>query len=210
MKLLFSLLGLMVLVVSCESQTKSNTNAIRQVGGPCEGCEALFEYGDKQLKTIDTLPGFDSNSPKLEITGTVFKNDGKTPASDVIIYIYHTGRNGHYETTNKAQGWARRHGKYRGWIKTQKDGKYAFYTFRPAAYPGFTDPEHIHITLKEPDTNPYYIDEFVFIDDSLLTETYKLKLNNRAGSGIVKPELHNGILTVKRNIYLGLNIPQYR
>jgi len=28
------------------------------VGGPCEGCEAVFEYGHKKLFSIDTFPSF--------------------------------------------------------------------------------------------------------------------------------------------------------
>jgi protocatechuate 3,4-dioxygenase, beta subunit len=200
------LLGLWV-CTSCNAQTKKVTTKL--VGGGCEGCEAIYEYADKELTPIDTLPKFQSNEPKLKITGTVFKKDGKTPAENVIVYIYHTNRKGIYETKGSETGWAKRHGFVRGWVKTGNDGKYTFYTFRPAAYPNGSEPEHIHITVKEPDKNEYYLDDYLFDDDTLLTQIKRNKLNNRGGSGIMKPIKENGILFSERNIILGKNIPNY-
>jgi len=205
----FQLCFLFVLWIctSCNAQTKKTTT--RLVGGGCEGCEAIYEYGDKKLAPIDTLPGFQHNEPQLKITGTVFKKDGKTPAENVIIYIYHTNRQGIYETKGSETGWAKRHGFIRGWVKTGKDGKYTIYTFRPAAYPDGIEAEHIHITVKESDKNEYYLDDYLIDDDPLLTQNKRNKLNNRGGSGIVKPIQKNGMLTIERNIILGKNIPNY-
>lgn len=190
-------------VASCQNQNKKN------VGGPCEGCEAIFEYKNKRLIPVDTLPGFQQNEPKLKITGTIFKKNGKTPAENVIIYIYHTNRKGIYPTKGNETGWAKRHGLIRGWAKTRKDGHYTFLTFRPAAYPDGSEAEHIHITIKEPGMNEYYLDEYLFDDDPSLTQSKRNKLTNRGGSGIVKSYMIDGILTVKRNIILGKNIPNY-
>lgn len=200
-------LSVLWICTSCNAQTKNTT--AKFVGGGCEGCEAIYEYGDKKLTPIDTLPGFQNNNPKLKITGTVFKNDGKTPAENVIIYIYHTNRQGIYETRGDETGWAKRHGCIRGWIKTGKDGKYTFLTFRPVAYPDGSEPEHIHITVKETDKNEYYLDDYLFEDDPLLTQSTKSKLNNRGGSGIMIPIEKNGIINIERNIILGKNIPDY-
>ncbi len=195
--------------ISCQSQTKNNQSK-KRVGGSCQGCEAIFEYGNKTLNPIDTLPGFKSNQPKLKITGTVFEKDGKTPAKDVILYIYHTNRKGIYETKGDEKNWAKKHGYIRGWIKTNKDGKYTFYTFRPASYPNTTIQQHIHITVKEPTINEYYIDDFVFEDDPFLTDTEKQRKPKRGGSGIVQPELRDNIYYIERDIILGLNIPDYQ
>ncbi|MEP0265589.1 intradiol ring-cleavage dioxygenase [Dokdonia sp.] len=198
-------------VISCHGQ---NTNQI--VGGPCQGCEALFEYGSKKLTTVDTLPDF-ANLPageagaklKLKLTGTVFKKDGKTPAKNVILYIYHTNRQGIYAAKSNAKGWAKRHGYLRGWVKTDETGRYTFYTFRPGAYPNRAESEHIHLTVKEPSKNEYYMDSFAFDDDPLLTIEKRKRLEKRGGSGIVKPTLENGIITCKRDIILGAHIPNY-
>lgn len=195
-------------IISCQSQAK-NPNLNKIVGGPCEGCEAIYEYGDMQLNSTDTLPSFKENEPKIKITGTVYEKDRETPSKNVIIYIYHTNRQGNYETKGDEKGWAKRHGYIRGWIKTGNNGEYAFYTFRPASYPNRLEPEHIHITVKEPTKNEYYIDAYVFDDDPLLTVDKRNRLKKRGGSGIVNPKFENGIFAIKRDIFLGLNIPNY-
>lgn len=181
----------------------------QKVGGPCEGCEAVLEYGDKQLSAVDTLPNFEHTEPQLKITGTVYHKGGKMPAEGVILYIYHTNRKGIYETKGDETGMARRHGYIRGWIETGSDGNYTFYTFRPAAYPNGSEPEHIHILVKEPTKNEYYIDNYVFDDDPMLTQQERENLKNRGGSGIVHPQVSKGMLAIKRDIILGLNIPNY-
>ena len=207
MKEYVCILLIFVGLTSCQSQKVSDQNKI--VGGPCEGCEAVFEYGEKKLSSNDTLPGFEKTDPKLKITGVVYKKDGKTPAKDVILYIYHTNREGLYEAKGNEKGWGKRHGMYRGWIKTDANGVYTFYTFRPAAYPNGRESEHIHITVKEPKRNEYFIDAFVFDDDPLLTPSKRKQMNNRGGSGIVSLKMENGLLVVNRDIVLGMNIPNY-
>jgi len=207
MKIKFYAFIILLGVLACHSQKKEKAIII---GGPCEGCEALHEYGNKMLTSTDTLPKFAQNEPKIKITGTVYQIDGKTPAENVIIYIYQTNRKGIYERKGNEKGWARRHGYIRGWVRTGKDGRYTFYTFRPASYPDRRDPEHIHVTVKEPDKNEYYLDDFVFDDDPLLIKSERIKLRNRGGSGISLPVLKNGINTIERDIILGLNIPNYQ
>lgn len=194
----------------CWWQVSVAQSQAKLVGGPCEGCEAVFEYGARTLNATDTLPGFDANEPKLLISGTIFQQDGKTPASDVIVYIYHTNRQGIYETKGNEKGWARRHGIYRGWLKTGADGRYQFYAFRPAAYPNGREPEHIHLTVKEPNKNEYYIDSIVFEDDPLLTKEERENMKDRGGSGIVHLKKHGYLYQGQRNIILGQNIPNYK
>lgn len=198
----------LLIINSCQSQTKK-TKTNKLVGGQCEGCEAIFEYGNKKLSFTDTLPKFLESEPKLKITGTVYKKDGKTPAENIILYIYHTNQKGIYETKENEQGWAKRHGFIRGWIKTSKEGKYEFYTFKPAPYPNGRAPNHIHIIVKEPNKNEYYIDDFMFKKDTLLTQQEKNRLRQRGGSGIITIEKQNDLIIMKRDIILGLNIPNY-
>ncbi len=209
MKRYLTILLLLLFTTSCKGQSNSETERI--VGGPCEDCEAAFDYKTLGInpKTLDTLPGFIENEPKIKISGTVFQRDGKTPAENIILYIYHVDRNGLYQPSDNPEGWERRHGQYRGWLKTDADGKYSFYTFRPASYPGTSEPEHIHIYIKEPHTIPYYIDSYLFESDPLLTEEEKESENNRGGSGIIQLEMKGGIWTAERDIILGLNIPDY-
>ncbi|RIA09727.1 protocatechuate 3,4-dioxygenase beta subunit [Flavobacteriaceae bacterium MAR_2010_72] len=209
MKRYIGLLLLTLIATSCKGQV--NTESERNVGGPCEDCEATLDYKllDITPKSTVTLPGFSKNEPKIKITGTVLKKDGKTPAENVLLYVYHVDRNGIYQPGEKPIGWEKRHGQYRGWLKTGKDGKFTFHTFRPAPYPEAQEPEHIHIYVKEPNTIPYYIDSYLFESDPTLTEEVKQSEKNRGGSGIVRLEKDNGIWTANRDIILGLNIPDY-
>ncbi len=55
---------------------------------------------------------------------------------------------------------------------------------KPAAYPGRTDPAHIHITIKEPDKSEYYIDDFLFDDDPLLIEHERVAFVNVVEVGL--------------------------
>ncbi|MDD1442058.1 hypothetical protein MEO93_17180 [Dolichospermum sp. ST_sed3] len=183
----------------------------QRVGGSCEGCEAVFEYGSKKLAAMDTLPDFNEVGPKLEISGTIYQKDGKTPAKDVILYIYHTDQNGVYPQKGNETGWAKRHGYLRGWIKTNADGKYKFYTLRPASYPNSRAPQHIHPVIKEPNRNEYYIDEYLFTDDPFLDEKEKANQQKRGGSGIIAlTKKQDGTWVAKRDIILGFNIPNYK
>ena len=129
--------------------TSQNQNSPQLVGGPCEGCEAIFEYGDRKLTSVDTLPDFSLSELKIKITGTIFQNDHITPANDVILYIYHTNQQGIYATEGGEKGWAEQHGYIRGWVKTDSNGKYIFYTLRPGIYPNISSPAHIHLTILE-------------------------------------------------------------
>lgn len=181
----------------------------KKVGGPCQGCEAALDYGDKKLSSVDTLPGFDEHNQKMKIQGTVFEKDGKTPAKNVIIYIYQTNQKGVYEKKGDETGFASYHGIYRGWVKTNEVGEYAFYTFKPGAYPSRSEPAHVHFTIKEPGINEYYIDAIQFDDDPLLEKRDREKKNPRGGNGIISLVKRDGLLIADRDITLGLNIPNY-
>ena len=97
------------------SQNKS-ANAKQLVGGGCEGCEAIYEQAPSfdQLNSVDTLPDFNEPGPKIEVSGIVYQRDQKTPAKDVVIYIYHTDQGGRYTAKAGQTGWAKRNGYIRG------------------------------------------------------------------------------------------------
>ena len=180
------------------------------VGGPCEGCEAIHEspIPFDQLPRSVTLPDFSDKGPRIEVSGIVYQRDGMTPASDVVLYVYHTNREGVYPTKGNEQGWAKRHGYIRGWVKTDKNGYYQFRTLRPAAYPDRGAAEHIHITVKEPDKNEYYLDDYLFADDPLLPKVLNEK--PRGGNGVVTlVDSEDGVQHATRHIFLGLNVPDY-
>ncbi|MCG2617826.1 hypothetical protein LZZ85_26230 [Terrimonas sp. NA20] len=205
---LFSVLFLLVTLAGCTQQTAPKE---QKVGGPCEGCEAIFESPQPfdSLKEMVWLSDWDQHHPRrLAVNGVVFDAEGK-PAGGVIIYIYHTDTTGSYPKKGNEQGWARRHGHLRGWMKTNEKGEYKFFTLRPGSYPGTNTPAHIHATIKEPGKTAYWIDDFVFDDDPFLTAEERKKCTDRGGTSILKTKIGGSMVKRERNIYLGKNIPNY-
>jgi len=215
-----SILSRFVVLIAMQLQACSQPNAANPalamrypetIGGPCENCEAIYEspLPFKELPSIDTLPDFYEAGPKLHISGTVYQPDGRTPARDVVLYVYHTDQRGLYPHTSKSKGFAKIHGDLRGWVKTGADGRYAFFTLVPASYPNSNNPKHLHPIIMEADKGFYWIDEFVFGDDPLLPAAEKNRTAPRGGDGVLHPVFKEGMLRAHRNIVLGLNVPGY-
>ena len=204
------ILSLTLLLSSCANSQNRNESNVRLVGGPCEGCEAIFEYGNKKLSSIDTLPDFNDKGPKIRVTGTIYQNDGKTPAEGVILYIYHTDQNGIYATKGGETGWGKRHGYIRGWVKTGKDGRYTFYTLKPGTYPSRSSPAHIHPMILEPNGKYYWLGSYHFEGDPLLTDKEISPESPRGGnSGLLSLRKEGNLWVGERDIILGKNVPDY-
>lgn len=202
------------LLLSCNGQTTSGTKNISAkdsiVGGPFENREFMYIGMPENIGSVDTSAGWTQQGQKLLITGTIYKLDGKTPAHGVILYYYHTDVNGVYANKRGLDPRVVKHGYIRGWVKSDEKGKYAIYTVRPGSYPSRDVEAHIHPSIKEPGIDKeYYIDEFVFDDDILLTGKKRKKLPNRGGSGILRPLIQGDLQIAEHNIILGLNIPHY-
>lgn len=206
-KFLFLLLAFISVEFTGCSQSKATAD--RQVGGGCEDCDLMFAGMPEDLSWKATIAGSDEPGEPLIISGTIYRKDGTTPAPGVILYVYHTDNGGNYTPASK-QTSARRHGKLRGWVKTDAEGRYEFRTIRPASYPNSRNPQHIHPIVKEPGVSRYWIDEYLFDDDPVLTAEEKSRQPKRGGSGIIKLSKNSeGIWIGKRDIVLGLNVPGY-
>lgn len=209
---------LIIAVLCCGCSGQNGTGAIVQqehrkngavVGGDCETCELMYIGMPEQIGSTDTSAGWTEAGPKLRVSGTVFKRDGKTPAPGVLLYYWQTDNKGYYSPAAGMDERVKRHGHIRGWMKTDADGRYVLYTVRPAPYPGEQIPAHIHVLVKEPGINEYYIDEFVFDDDKFLTAAKRKAMEDRGGNGIMTVVATGGREEAKRNITLGLHIPGY-
>ena len=198
---------LFLLLTSC---AKSQEASPQLVGGRCEGCEAVFEYGDRELKAVDTLPEFESAADKLRLSGVIYEPDGKTPAEGVIIYINHTNAQGVYPRKGNEEGWGKNHGYLRGWAKTGKDGKFIFYTQVPGPYPGGTTPAHIHPYVLEPDGKYYWLESYFFEGDDLLSDEHVSSSPHGGTAGVVELKRQNGMYVINRDFILGKNIPEYQ
>lgn len=200
-------------LTSCNGQTKQEPKELKQtkqVGGGCEGCELMFVGMPKNISNENTSIGWREGKQKLIITGKVFQLDGKTPASEIIIYYWHTDDNGLYSPNNQTPELAKEHGKLRGWVKSDKSGNYTINTSRPAAYPNDNIPQHVHLSIKEPDIiNEYYADLYFDDDPFYLKHKKKYGKLDRAGTELLRIVLDDNIQIAEHNIILGLNIPDY-
>lgn len=189
--------------------SQPTSNKEKRVGGNCESCDLMFEGIPSTLSWKTSLIETSEPGELMIISGTILKKDGKTPAPNVVLYVYQTDNKGLYsKASGQTQGL--RHGHIRGWMKTNDLGHYEFKTIRPGAYPNDNIPQHIHPIIKEPGLSLYWIDDFVFEDDPLLTVNEIDKLESRGGSGIIKLTKNSqGVWLDTRDIILGMNVPNY-
>jgi len=174
------------------------------IGGPCQGCELVFVDMPVQIKTNSRIGAEGEKGEPLVLSGTVYKTNG-IPADGIIVYAYQTDASGKYPKGST------RHGKLRGWARTDQKGRYSFKTIRPKAYPGRNIPQHIHLHIIEPDKATYYIDDVTFDDDPLLTSEHRQKKSCRGGCGESHPTRNSqGSWQVRRDIILGEAIPRFK
>ena len=202
MKLLAFALVLATGTGGCSASTPISHEPV--LGGPCEGCEAVFVGMPDTIGSTARIAPIGEPGAPMVIEGTVRSADGK-PAPGVIVYGYHTDAKGIYPSA------ATRHGRLRGWARTDATGHYRFETIRPGAYPGNENPEHVHMHVIEPGRGTYWIDELVFRDDPILTpDRLKYLSHGRGGKGDALPKKdERGVWQVRRDITLGEKIPGY-
>lgn len=92
------------------------------------------------------IPAGSKGSP-LNLCGTVFKEDGKTVLKDALVEIWQCDENKYYDNVSDDF-------RFRGAVKTGKNGKYDFKTIVPVPYqasPGNENswrPAHIHMRVS--------------------------------------------------------------
>ena len=173
------------------------------VGGPCEGCENVFEGMPAKIDSRARIaPKSESGAPMV-VVGRVLDAKGQ-PRAGVVVYAYQTNAGGIYPKA------ATFHGALRAWTRTDAEGRYAFDTIRPGSYPDRDAPEHIHMHVLEPGCGTYYIEDVVFTDDPKLTPFHRGRATGRGGNGITTPVRKDGTWYVTRDIQLGKGISGYR
>lgn len=145
----------------------------------------------------DTEPG-----EPMMISGTVYLPDGKTPAKNAILSVWHTDANGNYIQGGGGAG--ELHPRLHGRMKTGTDGKYEFRSIRPAPYPSNSTPAHIHAHISAPGYPEYPI-IYYFEGDKLITDKNRSELNShRGGTPSIIPltRNNNGTWVGHRDIIL--------
>jgi len=200
------------LAVGCAEPSKAQTAQPEPIVGlPCEGCEGVFEGLPAELSFASRIAPLGEPGEAMRIQGTVRDRQG-SPASGVIVYAYHTNARGIYPTDDRApSGAAARHGRLRGWARTDENGRFRFDTIRPGGYPNSDLPQHVHMHVIEIGRCTYYIDDVMFDDDPRLTASALHRLSSgRGGNGIVNPERdETDRWLVTRDIVLGQGVPGY-
>ncbi len=189
------------LAVACGARAERRA-AVREpvVGLPCEGCELVFVGMPEEIGPRERIAPADEPGEPLRIEGTVRDRRGR-PAPGVVVYAYHTDARGVYPPA------ATRHGRLRGWARTDAAGHYRFDTIRPASYPDRDIPAHVHMHIVEPGCCTYYVDSIHFTDDPLLSSAAE-PTAPRGGSGVVTPRRDaSGGWVVRRDIVLRENVP---
>jgi len=142
------------------------------------------------------------------LKGKVLKADRKSPVPGMILYFHHTDARGHYPRPSNAgpRSWSYWHGTLRGWLKTDSMGRYVLSTTRPAAYPGRTDPAHIHVYGLPPNSREgIYFSDFVFRGDPLLTAAYWRTVTSQGGEsygGVQLVRDQNGVWRGDRDLIM--------
>jgi protocatechuate 3,4-dioxygenase beta subunit len=205
---------LVTLALSSPTRTAdaADTTPAREpvVGLPCEGCEAVFVGMPAAPPARARIAPVGEPGVALRITGRVLDRTGK-PAPGIVVYAYQTDAGGLYPPDPVAAQAGVRHGRLRGWARTDAGGEYQFDTIRPGGYPGTGIPQHIHMHVLEPGRCTYYIDDILFTDDPRLSaEERERHERGRGGSGIATPTKGaDGVWNVRRDIRLGEQIAGY-
>jgi len=190
------LIILCLVSLCCLSQTISaqETHLASNLNSP------IYDRTEVQLKNTDTIPDYRSKKNKLKLTGTIFKNDGVTPASNVILFIEQPDEDGDFDLRKTGK---ERYVFHRSWVKTDADGRYTFYTFVPGNDRRYNQLQQIFPIIKEPSKAEYQIDTFLFEGDPLLTKRCRNRIAKKSDtSRILTPKIEGGILVAQKDIVL--------
>lgn len=198
------------MLMACSALAKEKSAARHEpiLNAPCDGCEWIFEGMPDSLAWSARIAPANEPGDPMQINGVVRDKAGK-PVKGIIVYAYHTNAEGIYPRTSEPP--EVRHGRLRGWTRTDAQGRYRFDTIRPAGYPDSQIPVHVHMQVLEPGCCEYTIDEILFDDDPRLTRKKQdQESHGIGGRAIVHPVRDaKGVWQVTRDIVLGQNVRGY-
>lgn len=176
------------------------------VGQPCENCELVFRGMPSRIDAVGRIAPPGEPGQALRLSGTVRDAAGR-PRAGIVVYAYQTDHAGRYPAARDGL----RHGRLRGWARSDTQGRYELLTVRPGGYPGTDIPQHIHMHVIEPGRCTYYLSDVFFADDPRLTAAFlRNEANARGGEGVVRPSGDAGKgWNAVRDISLGKNVPGY-
>lgn len=160
----------------------------------------IYDYGTKVLQSADSVPDYNLKEEKLKLTGTIYQADGKTPASDVILFVEQPDEHGNFDLRVEND---KRYVHHRAWVKTDSLGQYTIYTFIPGNDRIHQMYKQIFPVIKEPNKGEYEIETFLFDDDPLISKYCRKRLAKKGDiTRILKPKMVDSILVARRDIIL--------
>ena len=163
----------------------------------------IYDYLEEKISNTDTIPDFNTKENKIKITGTIYLSDGVTPAKDVLFYVCQPDENGEYQL--KRDEHRKRYVHHRGWVKTDADGRYTFYTFIPGKFLRVKELKQIHRVIKQPGQPEQEISSFFFNDDPLLADL-TLEARAKTISSMLKLEKEGDMYVATKDIKLSANV----
>ncbi|HEX6323356.1 MAG TPA: hypothetical protein VFZ36_06490 [Vicinamibacterales bacterium] len=150
-----------------------------------------------QLTSIGRIAPESEPGTPLVIAGRVYQADGRTPAPGITVFAYHTDRTGVYDVpANGPHSW-----RLKGWAISDAGGRFEFRTIRPGAYPGRTDPQHVHFSIEGPSVPRQSPVALEFADDPLITERARAESQRAGMFGGVRPVVRrDGVDHVEINL----------
>lgn len=121
----------------------------------------------KNIPSRAVLSAWGEAGAPLSVSGRVFAADGGAPVEGLTLYVYHTDARGLYsEQDGSGQ---EPQPRIKGWVRTDREGRYEFQTTRPGAYPSRRNPAHIHVKAYGAGHPEQWLPDFLFEDDPLVT-----------------------------------------
>ena len=112
----------------------------------------------------------------LVVRGSVLGADG-APSANALVYLYQTSERGWYSDRAVHVGGNsgdHKHARLFGYVRADKDGKFAVRTIRPGFYPNAGTPAHIHVAIWiATDTANVLISEIRFDDCARMTKSMR-------------------------------------
>src|SRR4051794_23007527 len=96
--------------LSARSEEQERFPVFTTVAGskvPCGQCAAPSELASDAQIASEKEPG-----ERLIISGTIYRADGRTPAPDIVLFVYQTDTTGYYNKEDDAFN-----PRLRGWVK---------------------------------------------------------------------------------------------
>ena len=135
--------------------------------------------------SVRMVPDGEPGEP-LTLDGRVV-DAGGAPAAGVLVYAYHTDARGWYAAAAphvSGNSGDQKHARLFAYLTTDRDGRFALRTIRPAGYPRSDLPQHVHVELFLAG-RCVLVTEIRFADDPRLTPA--LRARSRQDGAVVVP-----------------------